>query len=144
MVLRVLAWRSGMSRRETTHQLVRYGIVGLATNAVGYLVYLMLTFSGLTPKLTMTTLYCLGATLGFFGNRRFTFRDRGNLTATGKRYLVAHVSGYFLNLILLMLFVDWLGLNHKVVQGAAILVVALFLFVVFKYFVFKTAIRTAE
>lgn len=44
--------------------------------------------------------------------------------------------GYLLNLILLLLFVDWLDFPHQIVQGIAIVVVAIFLFVVLRIFVF--------
>ena len=35
--------------RRTLRQLLRYGIVGLAANALGYLLYLALTAMGLAP-----------------------------------------------------------------------------------------------
>ena len=41
-----------------------------------------------------------------------------------------------MNLLILALFVDWLGLPHQYVQAAAIVVVALFLFALSRFFVF--------
>lgn len=117
-------------------QLVRFALVGVASNTVGYLVYLLLTWLGTTPKATMTLLYLVGASIGFIGNRRLTFGHRGALMNSGLRYLVAHVMGYSLNLAMLLVFVDWLGYPHQWVQAIAICVVAACLFVAFRFFVF--------
>ena len=42
------------------------------------------------------------------------------------------------NLALLVLFVDWLGFPHQIIQAGAIVVVALWLFVLSRYFVFAS------
>lgn len=117
-------------------QLIRYGLVGVASNLAVYLVYLLITFLGYEPKKAMTLLYIAGATIGFVGNRKWTFAHPGNLVPAGLRYAVAHLMGYLLNLAILLTFVDRLGYAHQAVQGVAIFVVAGFLFMVFKYFVF--------
>ena len=38
-------------------QLTRYALVGIVSNLAGYLVYLLVTYLGVTPKITMTLLY---------------------------------------------------------------------------------------
>lgn len=121
---------------HTARQLFSYALVGILSNLAGYALYLLLTHLGCTPKLTMTALYASGATLGFFANRRFTFRHDGHIGAAGLRFLLAHALGYLLNLALLVLFVDALGYAHQLVQAVAIVIVAVFLFVLFRGFVF--------
>jgi putative flippase GtrA len=121
---------------QTARQLLSYAMVGVLSNLAGYALYLLLTHLGCTPKLTMTMLYAAGATIGFFANRRFTFRHDGHVGATGIRFMVAHALGYLLNLALLLIFVDVLGFAHQIVQAIAIVVVALFLFMLFRLFVF--------
>lgn len=123
-------------------QLVRYAVVGIASNLAGYLVYLLVTWLGVGPKVTMTCLYGLGATVSFIGNRRWTFDHRGNLAAGAVRFAIAHLLGYLLNLSLLVVFVDHLGFPHQLVQAIAIFVVAGFLFVLFRWFVFPPARET--
>ena len=41
-----------------------------------------------------------------------------------------------LNLTLLLLFLDWLGFAYQIVMAAAIIVVAIFLFMILRFFVF--------
>ena len=127
----------GIERRGSVSQLFRYAIVGITINFAGYIVYLLITYLGGTPKITMTILYGAGVVTGFFGNRKLTFSHEGGLIETGVRYFIAHCLGYLINLIILFLFVDKLGYAHQLVQAVAILVVAGFLFPMFKYFVFR-------
>ena len=126
-----------LDHRETAKQLLRFAIIGLTTNIIGYCFYLLMTsWIGIGPKTTVSILYPLAALLGFIGNRQWTFSHQGNLLGSSLRYLVAHTLGYSLNILLLVFFVDQLHLPHQLVQAAAIVVVALFLFVMFRIFVF--------
>lgn len=125
--------------RRSAGQLVRYGLVGITTNALSYLIYLLITYFGVEPKTLITFLYPMGAAIGFYGTRRWAFSHKGAMLKSGFRYCIAHFFGYLINLLILFTFVDRLGYPHQWVQAAAIFVVAGFLFVVFKYFVFPKA-----
>ena len=118
-------------------QLIRYGLVGVASNAAIYFVYIVITFFGVEPKTAMTLVYIAGGLIGFIGNRKWTFAHRGDASSAALRYVLAHLFGYLLNFLILFTFVDHLGYAHQWVQAAAILIVAGFLFVIFKYFVFR-------
>jgi putative flippase GtrA len=117
-------------------QLIRYGFVGVVSNFAIYFGYLLVTYLGVEPKAAMTLMYILGASIGFIGNRAWTFAHRGDSTSAALRYVLAHLFGYLLNFMILYVFVDRLGYLHQWVQAAAIVVVAGFLFVIFKYYVF--------
>lgn len=125
-------------------QLLRYGVVGFFTNAVGYLLYFFATAEGLEPKLAMTVIYVMGILVNFWGNRWFTFLDKSSIARVGVRYLYIQMIGYLLNLALLGLFVDLLKFPHEFVQAAAIFVVALFLFLASKYYVFSSSLAKKE
>ena len=117
-------------------QLIRYGLVGAATNLAMYAAYLLITYLGVEPKKTMTLLYVIGASIGFIGHKKWSFAHSGNATKAAARYTIAHLSGYLLNWLILFIFVDRLGYAHQFVQGVTIFIIAGFLFLVFKYFVF--------
>lgn len=125
-------------------RLFRYGVVGVAVNAGGYMVYLLVTWLGVGPKTTAALLYALGATMGYLGNRRFTFAQEGKHAGAILRFALAHLGGFALNLTLLYVFFDRLGYSHRLVQGAAILVVAAMLFVAFEVFVFPRGDRQGD
>lgn len=129
--------------QKTIRLFVRYGVVGIASNLVAYFIYIFITYLGVDPKKTMTLLYVSGAAIGFWGNKRWAFLHSGATLTSGVRYLVAHLCGYLINLFLLLTFADKLGYPHQWVQAVAIVIVAAFLFVAFRYFVFPKSAQDA-
>ena len=115
--------------------------MGLCTNAVGYILYLGVTWLGMGPKTAMSVLYAVGMSLGFVSNRRWVFSHDEQDLSSMVRYMIAHAAGYGINLGLLYCLVDISGYPHSIVQGAAILVVACCLFVMFHFFVFPQGSR---
>ena len=128
--------------KKASQQFSTFALIGILTNLLGYGIYLSVTYFWCAPKLTMTILYFMGASISFFANRRFTFRHVEGFSVTGVRYLLTQFAGYLLNLILLRVFVDCFKFPHHNVQAIAIFVVAIFLFVVMRVFVFAPS--TAE
>lgn len=110
--------------------------MGFFSNIFGYLAYLAATLFGASPKIAMTLVYGFGVVIGFIGNRNLTFGHRGSVMGAGFRYLITHCLGYFINLGILVVFVDKFGYKHQWVQAVAIFIVAAFLFLAFKIFVF--------
>jgi putative flippase GtrA len=139
----VLAWRCLMNAErsvssilKTFRQFVAYALIGICTNAVGYAIYLFATHVWGAPKITMTVLYIVGAYSGFIANRRFTFQHDGSMGVAGGRYIVMQLIGYVINFSILLVFVDMLKFPHQIVQAVAIGVVAIFLFIVLRLYVF--------
>lgn len=124
-------------------QLFRYGLVGVVSNAIAFAAYLVMTSLGVEPEAAMTIVYVIAATVGFLGNRTLTFSHQGSVMGAGIRYVIAHSFGYALNLSILIVVVDRLGYPHQLAQAFAILVVAAFLFLAFKFFVFTNDELTA-
>ena len=118
---------------------LRYATVGIISNATGYLIYIVLNLAGCGPKLAMTLTYGVGVLQTFLFNRRWSFRFTGTVAPALVRYIAAYASGYFINLLALMLLVDRLGLSHVLVQGFMILIIATMLFLAQKYWVFPRA-----
>jgi putative flippase GtrA len=118
-------------------QLIRYGLVGAVSNAAVYIAYLLITYLGVEPKVAMTIVYIIGASIGFIGNRNWTFAYSGDSYSALLRYILSHIFGYLINFLILYIFVNRLGYAHQWVQAVAIIIVAGFLFIVFKYIVFR-------
>ena len=122
-------------------QLVRYAIVGLASNAIGFGLYILLTAFGLGPKLAMSLLYGIGVLQTFLFNKRWTFGHQGAHGPVFVRYCIVYGTGYLVNFLALVVFVDQAGLPHQWVQGVMILMVAVMLFTAQRYWVFAGALR---
>ncbi len=123
---------------RTRGQFLRYAVVGLASNLVLYFAYLGLTELGIGPKTAMSVLYVLGVMQTFLFNRTWSFGHRSGLHGAFARYVASYAMGYLLNLLVLWLAVDHLGLPHQLVQGIMILTLAMLLFVLQKFWVFRS------
>lgn len=118
-------------------QFIKYGILGLAANSLGFSFFIVLTnFFSIEPKLAMSILYFIGTIVSFFGNWKWVFSTGQNVLVAGFRFLFAHLLGYFLNFLILIIFFDRLGYPYQLVQAISIFIVAIFLFIIFKTFVF--------
>ena len=127
-----------MNSRRTYVQLLRYGIVGIASNALGFLWYFGLTeLLHLGPKAAMSLLYVIGVLQTFVLNRKWTFGHSGVAQTALFRYGCAYGVGYLLNLVALYVLVDQLHYPHVRVQAVMIGVLAGMLFLLQKYWVFR-------
>lgn len=120
-------------------QLLRYGLVGIASNAFCYGIYLVLAALGCHPMLAMSLVYAAGVTQTFFLNRRWTFRWHGANRAVFLRYCAAYGLGYTLNLIVLYVLVQRLGYPHQIIQAGTMIALALMLFLLQKFWVFRVS-----
>lgn len=123
-------------RRETI-QFIRFGIVGVCSNLLLLLLYLLLTRVGVGHKSAMTVLYVVGVLQTFVFNRRWSFNHEGSVSIALRRYCIVYALGYLFNLGMLFVLVDRLGLPHEVIQACLILVLAVLLFLGQKYWVFR-------
>jgi putative flippase GtrA len=123
----------------TSRQLFRFGLVGLASNLLIYLCYLLVTGIGVGHKTAMSVLYVTGVCLTFVLNRNWTFQHDGHVSRAFTGYVTLYAVGYVVNFLVLYLLVDRFGHDHRVVQGAMIFILAVFFFVAQKYVVFRKA-----
>jgi putative flippase GtrA len=124
-------------KKRSIKQFIKYLTIGAASNASGYTIYLVLTKLNISPMYAMSIVYIAGAIIGFYGNRQWTFGCKNKVVSTTLKYGLTHLFGFLLNFMILLFFVDKLQYPHELVQGIALFVVAAFLFVCFKLFVFK-------
>lgn len=123
--------------RVLLKQVVRYGVVGVLNNLWGYLLYLLVTWLWLDPKMAVSILYPVGALTAYFAHSKFSFSYRGGKSKALFRFVVAHVVGYIANVSMLFLLVDICGYPHPLIQALAIVTVAGVLFILFRYYVFS-------
>lgn len=122
-----------------TVQLIRFGLVGLISNLVIYMMYLAITYAGAEHKLAMTLLFAVGTLQTFFFNKQWTFKHRGNLQQALVKYVVIYGIAYLLNLLALFFLVDHIGYPHQLVQGVTVFALALMLFITLRHWVFANS-----
>lgn len=132
-----------MINAHTRGQFVRYSLVGLASNLLLYLAFLVLTAAGMEPKVAMTLLYGVGVAQTFIFNKRWSFRHGGLHGPAFVRYCIAYGLGYVINLLVLIVLVDRMGYPHEIVQGVMVLSLAVMLFLLQKFWVFRPSSATS-
>jgi putative flippase GtrA len=121
--------------------LFRYSLNGIFLNGLGFVTYLFLTYLRIDPKLAMSIIYIFFLIIGFFWHKNFSFLS-SNIAPSKFKFLLVHLSAYLINLALLFLFVDLLQFKHQYVQGLAIILVAIYLYMMLNRIVFKTVNNT--
>ncbi len=118
----------------------RFAIVGIASNALLYVLYLVLANgAGLPPVVAATAGWVVSVANSFLLNRSWTFGHTGPRGPTFLRYGLLYASAYVLNVVLLVLLVDGAGLPHELVQGVLIVLIGMSLFMGQRYWVFRPA-----
>lgn len=123
--------------KDFGRQIFRFGIFGLVSNGLLYLLYLSLTAVNVGHKTAMTLVFSVGALQTFVFNKRWTFDHQGFVKLSFSKYLCAYCFCFFINLLGLSLFVDFLGYPHEIIQGVMVFFVGIMLFVLQRYWVFR-------
>ncbi len=126
------------------HAFIRFAFVGVVSNALLFMLYLVLTEIGLAPVLSATACYVLGVSVTFLLNRTWSFKYGGASRPALVRYAVAYVVAYVINIVVLVVLVDDAGYPHQWVQGAMILILAVLLFLAQRFWVFPVGARRYE
>ena len=121
----------------TASQLIRYGIVGIASNLLLYTIYLLLTAVGVSAIVAMTSLYLFGVLQTFVFNRNWTFRASGAVSSALMRYILVYALGYAVNYFLLSILVDQFEIPHQFVMAGLFVMMAVYFFVAQKFWVFR-------
>lgn len=123
--------------RVTLGQLWRFGLSGAAINVALYLVYLALTALGLSPIAAASAVFLGGIPISLFVHGRVSFRSRPATRAATLVFWGAYLLGYGVQIGVLSLLHHGLNLPHPLAQLMAMGLVAITLFVVQKWLVFR-------
>ena len=125
-------------------QFARFVAVGVASNVVLYLLYILATSLGVGHKTAMTVLYVLGVLQTFVANRSWSFRHGGAARQAFVRYLAAYLFAYLVNLGVMHVMVDRASYSDRWVQGCMVIVVAAMMFLLQKFWVFRVKRGSSE
>lgn len=116
--------------------LYKFAVVGVLSNAAGFALYCLVTWLSMPPLFAMTILYGIGVLIGYIGNFNWTFRSNRKSPQQVTKYIAAQLGGYGIDFVLLFWFAQRMGYPHQIVQAAAVVIVAIYLFVALRFFVF--------
>lgn len=119
-------------------QLVRYGVVGVGVNIMGYLAFLGMMAAGLHHQLAATLMFVLAVLASYLVNRNWSFQHKGRVGRSFANYAALYFAAWLLDVLVLWIFIDAMHYHYAIVQGLAIVGIALLLFLGQRYWVFRT------
>jgi putative flippase GtrA len=115
-------------------RLTRYGVVGLVTNAVVYVIFVIMIWFGMKPLLASGLCYAIGLTLSYLINRRWTFDSTGNHSSDLPRFLAAYGLGLGVTLLSMTILLGFLIPQLAQLVTIVITAVAIYIFLhLFKF-----------
>jgi putative flippase GtrA len=131
----------GQGRRSSSHlvvQFVKFGIVGVSNTLLTFIVYtFLLKVLGVWYLAASAIGFTVGAVNGFMWNRRWTFSGHVGDALTPLRWAIVQGCGLGLNVGLLYLWVEVVGVDKLVGQALSIVVVTTTTFLVNRAWTFR-------
>lgn len=119
-------------------QFVKFGIVGVSNTLISFAVYtLLLKVFGVWYVAASGIGFAVGAVNGFLWNRAWTFRGHVGDALTPVRWFVVQSCGLLVDLALVYVFVDGVGLDELVGQAMTTAIVTVLTFFVNRAWTFR-------
>lgn len=123
------------------HRLGRFVLTGLANSAVGWAVIFGGLWAGLSGLAANAAGYAVGLVLSFTLNRRYVFGVKGAISSGEiAKFIAAFALAYGANVAVLLLAQQTLGAHSAWAQLPAIATYVVIFFLLTQRFVFRTAI----
>ena len=121
-------------------RLLRFGLTGLANSAVGWAVIFGGLWAGMSGLAANAAGYAVGLLLSFTLNRRFVFGVTGAVSVREvAKFVAAFAVAYGVNVAVLMAAQSVLGADSALAQLPAIGAYIVIFFLLSQFFVFKPA-----
>ena len=119
-------------------QLLSYGIIGCISSGTDAILFALFVYSLHTPELTVNVFtVCVGITISFFLNRKFTFKLKDHTSRRYMRFFAVGICGLLLSELII-----WAGsaanIETVMTKLASIIIVAIFQFILNKTVSFRT------
>ena len=114
--------------------LLRYGLVGIASNLLVYCVFVILIWSAVPPVWAAAICYGLGLSISYLANRRWSFESIASHRSDLLRFLLAHGVAFVATLVFISVLT--LFLRPEIAQVVNIGLTAIVVYVGLRLFGF--------
>jgi putative flippase GtrA len=123
---------------DNVGEVIRFLLTGALSNGISYLLFLIAVYVlGVGHKTTATILFFIGLAINFSVNRKWTFRSRKSYTKNYLKFITTYFLGYFINIMLLAIAVDYLNYQASFGQIVAIIILTIYYFIMNKFYIYK-------
>lgn len=121
----------------SNQELIRYGIIGAMTQVIDLLTFALLVNVGVHYIVADFINNPLSLGFNYIGHKYFTFNSKKWDNLELGRYLLNLVFNYFYTTVILIIFIDVIGVPETLGKASQIVAVILINFLILKRFVFK-------
>ena len=107
--------------------LIRYGMVGLFTNTLLYMLFLVLIRLELSAVLSASVCYVFGITLSYLLNRRWSFESAAPHRQDLPRFLLSYGVGFGATIIFITVLTRWLAPEIAQILNIALTAITIYL-----------------
>lgn len=118
-------------------QFIKFGIVGVINTVSSWIFYYSLLFLGVHYIISTTIAYILSSIIGFTLNKIWVFKSKNKVSSSLLKYIVTYGSSYLLNVGVMYLLVDIIGISDKIAPLLVLFVTVPYNYVFSKLWVFK-------
>jgi putative flippase GtrA len=130
-----------MDRWLSLPKIIRFFIIGSINAAISYIIYAIAIFvlGEVYYQLAIALQWLLSSVTSYVNQKFFVFCTRGNYLKEYTKCCSTWVVSYFLNAVILEVFVRYLIKNVYIAQFVSLFIVSLVTYVLFKFFAFRTS-----
>lgn len=99
--------------KSILNQFIKFGIVGVINTVSSWIIYYTLLYFHVHYILSTTIAYILSSIIGFILNKIWVFKNKNKISSSLLKYVVTYGSSFFLNIGLMYLLVDIIGISDK-------------------------------
>lgn len=138
-----------MRKMNLLIQFIKFGVVGLSNTLISYGMYAVLTYIGVPYVLASVIGFMVSVLNSFFWNNRFVFikndgEQRNPWYTLVKTFLAYAGTGLFLSNILLVLFVEKIGISKYLAPILSLGITIPLNFIINKFWSFRTTKENKE
>tara|TARA_B100000575_G_C22934249_1_gene541206 strand:- start:416 stop:793 length:378 start_codon:yes stop_codon:yes gene_type:complete len=122
----------------TVHQILKYSSVGMLTNSIGYILYIVFSnIIDINPPVAAIVSGFLVIGISYLLNTRFTFKSENKGLVEAISYILLYLSAILLHSFMIFIFSNILGFAHEIVAGISLIAISCALFLIQKFYFFK-------
>lgn len=120
------------------HRLLRYITVGMVSNGLLYVLYLLAVRIGTLPEIASSLAFAAGVAGTYIVNRAWSFKSDAAHHDAAPRYVLAYGAGYSVQIAVLSLGYRLAAIPHEFAQLAAMVAAAGTIFLLLNFWVFRS------
>tara|TARA_Y100001978_G_C23599625_1_gene388075 strand:- start:492 stop:863 length:372 start_codon:yes stop_codon:yes gene_type:complete len=112
-------------------------LIGVTSNSIGIILYLLLNFLNWPRIIILIICYVFVLKINYFLNKNITFKKTTKKRPSFYKFSLGYLNIFIFNIIFQTIFVDLIGLDHRIIQFLFLLISGIISFVFQKKYVFQ-------